>query len=65
VSRWTHTICDPCYRHVEPGRVPHRMIGAPLEPCCYCGTNTDDGIFYRDDPETPRYCNGGRAHDDG
>lgn len=47
-SRWTHLLCDDCWKLRHPGRVPVR-----------CGFATNSGIFVRVDPrEMP--CGGER-----
>jgi hypothetical protein len=48
---WQHVICAPCYTKFEPGRHPAAMIHADVEPCCWCGTPTGAGIYYRHDPK--------------
>lgn len=50
MSAWTHVLCAACYDEAEPGRAPHRVVNAPAEPCCACGTRTVDPIPYRADP---------------
>ena len=49
-SKWTHAICSDCYDLEEPGRRPTVLIAADDELCCFCGKETDDGIYYRKDP---------------
>lgn len=50
-GQWTHAICLTDYQEKFPGRTPHRMGPADLEKCCYCGEDTLDGIYVRDDPK--------------
>lgn len=58
-SRWTHPICRDCYEDEAPGREPYRMVEPELKVCCWCGQDTREGIFYREDPALlhpePRY----------
>lgn len=56
-SRWTHTMCDPCWAAQRGEATPVRMLAAPPERCCYCGALTISGIFIREDPTTLR-CGG-------
>ena len=50
-SKWTHSICMDCYEREEPDRSPTVMFPPDDEICCFCGARTDDGIYYRKDPE--------------
>ncbi len=54
---WTHTLCDECYRHEEPGREPVRILDAERETCCRCGHETLSGVYYRAAPN--KYACGG------
>lgn len=49
-SVWTHIICRDCYAKEEPGREPVRVKNVDPESCCFCGKVTDEGIYYRYDP---------------
>jgi hypothetical protein len=56
-SKWTHAICESCYAIEEPGRQPIKLtmaqlIDATIDVCCFCGNGTQEGIFYRKDPES-------------
>lgn len=64
MSVWNHTVCEPCYFLLRPNRMPSRLADAPSEKCCYCGEVTTDGIYYRDDPAIPQFCNAGKDHED-
>lgn len=46
---WTHAICWPCYSAREPDSIPVRLKSPVTEICCFCGDETDDGIYYRYD----------------
>jgi hypothetical protein len=35
-------------------QVPVRLIGAPPDACCWCGTANDAGIYIRSDPKRLR-----------
>lgn len=53
MADWTHPICDACYSLKEGfDRVPVRVIDTEPEWCCFCGDETEDGIYYRSDPAT-------------
>ncbi len=45
--RWTHPVCDMCWRRFEPGRVPSRVVGDRARRCCVCGAWTWAGIYVR------------------
>lgn len=64
MSRWTHGICRPCFDLRHPGRVPSALVEPCTEPCCFCGTDTDAGLYVREDPASSKLvCNGtGPAH---
>lgn len=52
VREWTHPICSFCYEIQEPGRDPSRVIkDVETELCCFCEAETDEGIYYRYDPD--------------
>ncbi|MFT3915337.1 MAG: hypothetical protein QM704_14820 [Anaeromyxobacteraceae bacterium] len=58
MSRWNHAICWDCWEPVMsaagyPNRDPVRVIDSEPVPCCWCGTETDAGIFLRKTPEDP------------
>ena len=46
---WTHRMCDKCWYKSykrDPVRVRNDMIGK----CCFCGNDTESGIYVRHDP---------------
>ncbi len=63
---WTHCICGDCwiekrladrdgvikdpegYTYV---RLPVRVLGVQIEPCCTCGRDTKLGAYVRGDPK--------------
>ena len=49
-SKWTHSICGPCWREQEGERRPLKLSDADPEVCCFCGKGTVEGIYYRADP---------------
>lgn len=50
-SKWTHSICAVDYELLQPGRDPLKGVNLGTEVCCWCGQDTDDGIYYRADPK--------------
>lgn len=69
MSRWTHNACYDCYGKKYPKRTPHRLKpeegqSLPMEACCYCGKETPDGIYVRDDPETTPCKGKGEVHEE-
>ena len=56
-NRWTHSICDECWKKRYPERGAHRLIGASPERCCFCGKEHKSGIFVRENPADME-CNG-------
>jgi hypothetical protein len=51
-DRWTHVICETCWREKNPGRAPHRLLyEKPAEACCYCGRRCKGDIVVREDPD--------------
>jgi len=50
-SKWTHPTCIRCYEIEEPDRYPAAVFPPDEEVCCFCGADTDDGIYYRADPK--------------
>jgi len=53
---WNHAACDRCWLFrcallKEYARMPVRVLGKAIETCCYCGEETQSGIFVRDDPK--------------
>ena len=47
---WTHCICDSCWTKLNPGRKAVVMVVASEETCCFCGENTESGLYIRADP---------------
>ena len=60
MSRWTHSICESCWRKRELGRQPVRLKDPQLELCCFCGYTHASGIYVREDP-TKTLCQGKHA----
>ncbi len=50
-DRWTHTLCDPCWRDRQGDQIPYRLRDRFVEDCCSCGAPTGSGIFMRGDPD--------------
>ncbi len=52
-SKWTHTICMPCFMRVTGKTEAVTMTWDPtndIEMCCWCGRETVSGIYLRADP---------------
>ncbi len=65
MSRWTHSICEPCYRienekDVTLPEEPVRITNPPVEDCCFCGQPHINGIYIRRDPAAVK-CGGAHA----
>lgn len=59
-SNWDHAICGRCFVDQWGSKRPARIVEGEREICCFCGADTDAGIYVRRDPkETP--CQGGRG----
>ena len=56
-SKWTHNICAHCWNKLNPDRETSELAIGIAEICCYCGEETSDGIYIRDDPNKLR-CKG-------
>jgi hypothetical protein len=54
MAEWNHLICDDCWEKRDPGREPHRIIGAKTDSCCFCGNPTLSSIWVRHDPKDPK-----------
>ena len=54
----THAICGPCYARIETEREPVREKDAGIHPCCFCGKDTGEGIYYRAKDEDVPHCTG-------
>lgn len=64
MSEWTHPICDPDWTAQNGGRTPARLIEPyrETEKCCWCGEETDSGIYVWADPVDPPHHDAGREH---
>jgi hypothetical protein len=53
MSRWTHAICQPCWRE-RYGVTRNVVVVRDDEErsCCFCGAATAAGIYVRADPAT-------------
>lgn len=57
MSKWTHYICEKCWRKREGDREPVRckvelvMLDGQVSHCCFCGDATASGIFVREAPD--------------
>jgi len=53
MSKWTHSLCETCYRLLEPGWEPVRLVESIRERavCCRCQKSHQSGISYRGDPQ--------------
>jgi hypothetical protein len=49
---FTQPICNGCWDEQHPDRRSVRMLLCDHEICCYCGTDTQSGIYARVDPDT-------------
>ena len=49
--RWTHNICGTCWQKKFEFRQPVKVTPAQLEICCFCGADTEEGIYTREDPK--------------
>ena len=49
-DEWTHSMCWRCWINNHPGQHPVRLKDPKKEKCCYCGDETNSGIFTRDAP---------------
>jgi hypothetical protein len=56
MSNWTHAICDDCWdeRYPDRNKSPRRGMG-DLEMCCWCGKDTNSGIYIREDPNVVNF----------
>jgi hypothetical protein len=46
-----NTIYDRCWVLREGNREPYRLTKPETEPCCFCGADTQSGIYTRARPE--------------
>lgn len=58
MSNWTHPICELCWLATNPDREPYRLKLTELETCCWCGMETEGGIYVRHDPKLLMRCGG-------
>lgn len=59
-SNRTHAICRRCFVDQWGSKSPARIVEGEREICCFCGADTDAGIYVERDPkDTP--CQGGRS----
>ncbi|MGH9042659.1 MAG: hypothetical protein ACRDZ3_20785 [Acidimicrobiia bacterium] len=57
-GNWDHAMCPRCWGAEWGARQPARVDEGTPEICCFCGADTDSGIYVRRDPAvTP--CQGG------
>lgn len=49
---WRHTICEACWRRLNPDRVSVKLRPEhrERERCCVCGEEHESGIYFRADP---------------
>jgi hypothetical protein len=63
MSRWTHSICDPCWdrERRETWGDPTRIVRShrKKEICCFCRRENQDGIYVREDPKSDKVLCGG------
>lgn len=55
-SVMTHNVCDDCWPKQQPDREAYRIKDREVEICCYCGTKTESGIYYRDYADPGMHC---------
>jgi hypothetical protein len=55
---WTQASCEACWLERNPGRRPHLLKNPDWEKCCYCGDQTQAGIYVREDPNKVPYPSG-------
>lgn len=53
---WRHSICLACWKTRNPGREPIALKEPEIETCCFCGAETCDGIYVREDPALTPHC---------
>ena len=49
VSRFTHSLCRPCWDERKPGQEPFQLKDPNTERCCECGMEHQSGIYIRAD----------------
>ena len=57
MSIWTHVICEKCWKDTGHDFEPTRFIPPETEICCYCGVETNSGIYIRNNPDNVAFCN--------
>lgn len=50
MSMWTHAICFDCWDKREPTTEAIPIFITEFETCCFCGHETQAGIYVREDP---------------
>lgn len=48
---WNHPMCDTCWNKKNAGAKPARIPAREIEVCCFCGRNTESGIYVRYNPQ--------------
>jgi hypothetical protein len=51
MSKWNHSICDPCWIERSLQREAVRLREPRVEQCCFCGKKHKSGIYVREDPQ--------------
>jgi hypothetical protein len=46
-----HAICAPCLIAQHPGTIPVGVPDPATEVCCWCGSDTDHGIYLGRQPQ--------------
>jgi hypothetical protein len=60
-ANWTHAVCARCWLGDWGIRARAFLSDTgDIDLCCFCGRDTDAGIYLRRDPSTTP-CQGGRA----
>jgi hypothetical protein len=57
-GNWRHAMCPECWAGEWGAKQPVRSSERPAEICCFCGADTDAGIYLTRDPRTTP-CQGG------
>lgn len=64
-SVWNHALCLGCFRLLVPGKEPVRFK-SPNDPepdCCHCSEPTNEGIWYRAEPDSMNCEGRGPVHE--